>query len=102
MDVDDYARSVFAENGLEPPDTLMVAKGCNFCNEQGVYGRTGVFEVHVLNQSTRDAILNLNSPVELTNCLANSGMKTLTQEALAKAADGVISLDEALGIRCLV
>jgi type II secretory ATPase GspE/PulE/Tfp pilus assembly ATPase PilB-like protein len=60
----------------------------------GYAGRTGVFEVLVLEHNIRDAILHGRSSGELKNLAVANGMQTLEQVAMAKVRAGITTLEE--------
>ena len=75
-------------------------RGCNECNQTGYKGRVGVFELLVLNELVRDAILERRTSHEIrTISIQHSGLVTLLEDGLVKAAAGLTTVDEIL--RCL-
>jgi len=69
--------------------------GCRHCNYTGYKGRAAVFEMLVLNEQVREAILNHRSSYEIRKIsLDTTNLVTLMEDALAKAAMGVTTLDE--------
>jgi type IV pilus assembly protein PilB len=74
-----------------------VGRGCEKCDYSGYRGRVGVFELLVLNETVKDAILNRKSSYEIRRCsIETSGLVTLVEDGLLKAAMGKTSLDEVL------
>ncbi|MBV5317064.1 MAG: Flp pilus assembly complex ATPase component TadA [Desulfobulbaceae bacterium] len=75
-------------------------RGCNLCKQTGYRGRIGVFELLVLNERVRNAILERKTSYEIrTISIEHSGLISLLEDGLVKAAAGVTTLDEVL--RCL-
>lgn len=75
-------------------------RGCSECKQTGYKGRIGVFELLVLNDLVRDAILAQKSSYEIRQIsIQYSGLITLLEDGLVKAAAGITSVDEIL--RCL-
>lgn len=75
-------------------------RGCSYCKQTGYKGRVGVFELLVLNEEIRNAILAKKTSHEIRELSINySGLMTLLEDGLLKAADGVTSISEIL--RCL-
>ena len=75
-------------------------RGCTECNQTGYKGRIGVFELLVLNELVRDAILERRTSHEIrTISVQHSGLVTLLEDGLVKAAAGLTSVEEIL--RCL-
>lgn len=72
-------------------------RGCPRCRFRGYRGRTGVFELLVVNDGVRDAILGGRSSMEIRRVsLESTGMVTLVEDGIVKAATGQTSLAEVL------
>jgi type IV pilus assembly protein PilB len=75
-------------------------RGCSECKQTGYKGRVGVFELLVLNELVRDAILAQRTSYEIRQIsIEHSGLVTLLEDGLLKAANGITSIEELL--RCL-
>lgn len=75
-------------------------EGCRACNYTGYKGRVAVFEMLVLNEHVREAILDHKSTFEIRKIsLETTNLVTLMEDALAKAAAGITTLDEIF--RCI-
>lgn len=75
-------------------------RGCSDCKQTGYSGRVGVFELLVLDGLVRDAILGQRTSYEIRQIsIEHSGLITLLEDGLVKAAAGITSIDELL--RCL-
>ncbi len=75
-------------------------RGCTECKQTGYKGRVGVFEVLVLNELVRSAILEQKTSYEIRQIsIEHAGLVTLLEDGLMKAAAGITSVDEVL--RCL-
>ncbi|WDP90963.1 MAG: Flp pilus assembly complex ATPase component TadA [Desulfobacter sp.] len=70
-------------------------EGCRACNYTGYKGRVAVFEMLVLNEHVREAILNHRSTFEIRKVsMETTNLVTLMEDALVKAAAGITTLDE--------
>ena len=70
-------------------------KGCAACNFLGYKGRVGVFEILVLNEAVRDALINRKTSHEIRRiCAESTGLVTLLEDGIVKAAQGQTSFDE--------
>ncbi len=79
---------------------FLKGRGCRECKQTGYRGRVGVFELLVLDELVRSAILEQQTSYEIrTISINNSGLVTLLEDGLVKAAAGITSIDEVL--RCL-
>ncbi len=79
---------------------FMKGRGCSDCKQTGYKGRVGVFELLVLNELVRDAILEQKTSYEIRQIsIEHSGLITLLEDGLVKAAAGITTIEEIL--RCL-
>lgn len=75
-------------------------RGCKECKQTGYRGRIGVFELLVLDERVRNAILDQKTSYEIRAIsIEYSGLMTLMEDGLLKAAAGITTIDEVL--RCL-
>ncbi len=75
-------------------------RGCAPCRHTGHSGRVGVFELLILDEAVRHAILERQPSQELRRLsIESAGMIALLENGIIKASDGITSLDEIL--RCL-
>ena len=76
------------------------AHGCAHCQHTGYKGRVGIFELLVLNEPVRSAVIEQRTSQELRRiCIESAGLVTLMEDGIYKAAAGVTTLDEVF--RCL-
>jgi type IV pilus assembly protein PilB len=74
-----------------------LGRGCKACRFSGYRGRVGVFELLVLNERVKTAIMNKNSSFEIRNIsIETAGMVTLLEDGLVKGARGEVSLNEVI------
>ncbi|MDD2899087.1 MAG: ATPase, T2SS/T4P/T4SS family [Desulfuromonadaceae bacterium] len=72
-----------------------IGRGCKACRFSGYRGRVGVFELLVMNEMVKNAILNKQSSYDIRKIsIETSGMVTLLEDGLVKGARGEISLKE--------
>jgi len=70
--------------------------GCYHCMDKGYKGRTGLFEVLVIDEMVQEMILNRQSAREITRAAQRAGhLRTLREDAAEKVARGITTLDEA-------
>jgi type IV pilus assembly protein PilB len=93
---DEYRRLGYTHGDLAGAD-LQVGRGCPACRFTGYQGRAGVFELLTLNDDVKDAILARKTVQEIRRIsIASSGLVTLLEDGIAKAACGRVSLPEVL------
>jgi type IV pilus assembly protein PilB len=88
-------RARFAEVGLEV-DRLFRGRGCVECRRTGFSGRIGIYELLVLDDGFRDRITAGADLAEIRRRAREQGMVPLRQDGLAKAREGITTLDEVL------
>ena len=69
-------------------------RGCNECNNTGLSGRTGIFEVMPISHNIERMILAGASENELRDQAIKEGMLTLRMAAVDKMINGAISVEE--------
>ncbi len=74
--------------------TLWRAEGCDVCRQTGYQGRLAIYEVLTLNESFHEAIVNGAPSHELEAVAKTGGMKTMAEDGLAKAFEGLTTVDE--------
>lgn len=80
--------------------TFFKGKGCGQCRQTGYLGRIAVHEMLLPDAHVRDAVLKNATTHELREIsIASTGMVTLFENGIFKAAKGITTLDETL--RCL-
>lgn len=84
---------------LEPHDRRFFAgRGCEACGGTGHRGRTGVFELFVLDDELADMIARDEPVLAVRERAVAKGMRTLLADALDKARRGETSLAEILRV----
>ena len=77
---------------------LRNGRGCENCNWTGYLGRVAVFELLVLNEPVRQAVLNQASAGEIRRIGLESGsLITLLEDGLVKTIHGMTSIEEVAG-----
>lgn len=70
--------------------------GCFNCMDKGYKGRTGIYEVLVIDEMIQDMILGRRSAQEVTRAARQAGkLTTLQEDAAKKVLDGTTTLEEA-------
>ncbi|MBI5362034.1 MAG: type II/IV secretion system protein [Planctomycetes bacterium] len=71
-------------------------KGCERCYHTGYKGRTGVFEILMVDDALSDAILARSSTQELRRIAIQAGMRSLRESGLALVLGGRTTIEEVL------
>ncbi|MFL5815448.1 MAG: type IV-A pilus assembly ATPase PilB [Bdellovibrionia bacterium] len=72
--------------------------GCEVCGKTGYKGRVAIYEVLDYSQTLKEMVLKGESIIEIRRQAIKEGMRTLRQSAIAKAAEGRTTLEEALSL----
>lgn len=92
---------LFRQANFAVPAELFAAVGCPRCRETGYRGRIGAFEVALIEDEIADAIAQGRSENGLHELLQSRGVADLRADALQKAALGITSIEEAMGVQWL-
>jgi len=94
--------STLEDIGFSPQEaktaTCYRGKGCNACRDTGYRGRIGLYEVVLLNEQMREAILVGASVSKLRMLQAKYGMKSLGESGLQKIREGVTTVEEVVRV----
>lgn len=74
------------------------AKGCERCRGTGYRGRTGIFELLVIDPQIRSLIIKRTSGYQIRQSAVSRGMLTLPQAMWQKIHAGETSLEELMGV----
>lgn len=80
----------------DPNAAIYRGKGCRDCRHTGYRGRTGVYELLIMNDAVRDAVNERRSAGEIRKAAVQTGMVALREDALRKVLSGVTTLEEVL------
>ncbi len=81
-----------------PPERLFRGRGCPLCKETGYFGRTGIFEILVIDSEIRDLISLKKDSQTIKEYAIRKGMKTLRADGLKKVLKGYTTLEEVLRV----
>jgi type II secretory ATPase GspE/PulE/Tfp pilus assembly ATPase PilB-like protein len=73
-------------------------KGCPACGGTGYHGRVGIFEVLEVDDEIRELITTRSSAEEVARAARRRGMRTLRDDAVRQASEGMTTLEEALRV----
>ncbi|MEJ2199605.1 MAG: ATPase, T2SS/T4P/T4SS family [Desulfuromonadaceae bacterium] len=72
--------------------------GCPRCSHSGYLGRTGIYELFVMNDDYRHLITEDYREAKIFDMARNTGMKTLIEDGVEKVRLGQTTLDELLRV----
>lgn len=78
--------------------TLYTGKGCEKCAFTGYYGRSGIFELLIVDDEIRKLILKNADANQLRAAGRQRGMRTLLENGAEKIREGITTLSEVLRV----
>ena len=97
---EEYAPSV-EENQLlgvsrngESLSQLWRGAGCRDCLETGYLGRTGIYELLLIDETVREQIASGARASEIKRHAVGRGLRTLRSDAIDKVLNGVTTVEE--------
>ncbi len=85
--------------GISPNDdtSFLKGRGCINCMETGYKGRTGLYEVLIIDEMVQDMVLREESAKDITHETLRTGtLRTLKEDAALKVSRGMTTIEEAL------
>jgi len=86
------------EVGLEPGVTIWAPAGCDACRGTGYSGRTGIFELVLVDEVVRSQVLAKQAASEIKQSAVERGLCTLLGDGKRKLLEGSTSLQEVLRV----
>jgi len=90
--------SALAELGLPKDQVLWRGRGCDACMQSGYRGRTGIFEMLVMESEIRNLLTSGADSVTIKEAAVKRGMTTLFGDGLQKVKAGWTTLNEVLRV----
>jgi general secretion pathway protein E len=92
-----YLASVEGKGGS---NSLLLYRGlgCDKCKGKGYLGRTGIFELLVIDNEIRPMITERMDSQKIKNSAVSRGMKTLRQDGIGKVISGITTIEEVLRV----
>jgi len=84
--------------GLTLPDILYRGSGCDKCFNLGSIGRTGIYELILVDSELCSLIIRQVPSGAIKEYAVSRGMRTLREDGLAKAAAGITTIEEVLRV----
>ncbi len=73
-------------------------RGCEQCRHTGYRGRTGIFELMLINEEVADLCVKRAPLSEVRNAALANGMKTLKMDGFQKVVEGVTTVEEVMRV----
>jgi len=84
---------------LQPGADYKIEKGCPACRNTGYMGRTGIFELMLMNEEVRKQVLD-HSPTDMIRrtAIQTGKLRTLLMDGIGKARSGQTTLSEVIRV----
>ncbi|OGH63274.1 MAG: hypothetical protein A3G34_15590 [Candidatus Lindowbacteria bacterium RIFCSPLOWO2_12_FULL_62_27] len=84
-----------------PPEMAAATKfqkgaGCEVCNNTGYKGRSGIFEMMVLNEEIKELILQVKPSYVIADAAKRNGMRSLREDGFRKVSLGMTTIEEVI------
>jgi len=78
--------------------TFFHGRGCESCHHSGYRGRKGIFEIMTMSPVLADMTFHRAPISQIREQAKKEGMRTLREDGLLKAAEGITTVDEVLRV----
>ena len=95
---DTELRALGIEPGQLADAQVMRPKGCEECRQIGYKGRTGIFEIFVIDDEVRHMINKRSPSFVLRQRARELGMRTLREDGVRKVLAGITAAEEVISI----
>ena len=91
-------KAILEKHGLPSDQLFWHGTGCPSCMDSGYKGRTGVFELLVIDNEIRKLLTRGADSETIKQAAIKKGMTTLFEDGLSKVKKGITTLDEVLRV----
>jgi general secretion pathway protein E len=84
--------------GITLPEVLYRGRGCERCFNLGSIGRTGIYELLLIDSELTSMIIRQVPAGVIKEHAIARGMRTLREDGLSKAAAGITTIEEVLRV----
>jgi general secretion pathway protein E len=82
----------------QPSAQFFVGQGCDKCFHTGYRGRTGIYELMLINEETQDLIYKRETAGKIKKVAVDAGMQTLRMDGARKVLEGITTVPEVLRV----
>jgi type IV pilus assembly protein PilB len=93
----EHMRKYVERSGIKPEEILH-GSGCDYCRGSGYLGRTGIYELLIIDDRFRDMINQDASVSSMRRVFRESGQPTLFDDGMKKVKRGVTTIEEVLRV----
>ena len=93
-ELDEEQKDIFRSRNMDPPDKMVVPKGCPSCYNSGYSGRTGIFEMINIDPNIEALIFDSAHTRVIEQAAVKAGTKLMFDQALRKVSQQVTAMAE--------
>lgn len=97
---DESLKNIGMTNDMISGRKIYRGKGCPSCLNTGYSGRTGIFELMILNDPIKNIILKTSDANAIKRMAIEQGMITLSRDGAEKVKDGITTIEEVIRVSC--
>lgn len=97
---DESLKNIGLTNDMISGRKIYRGKGCPSCLNTGYSGRTGIFELMILNDPIKNIILKTSDANAIKRMAIEQGMITLSGDGAKKVKDGITTIEEVIRVSC--
>ena len=88
------------ENGFSLADNevLYAGRGCDYCKYTGYHGRTGIYELLLVDSTIRPLVMGRAPAATIRSAACQQGMRTLREDGWTKVLQGITTVEEVLRV----
>jgi len=92
-------KGILKDLGISDPSKKRMyrGRGCDHCLNTGYWGRTGIFEILVVDETIKRLVMENASEEALIKAAIDNKMTTLAQSGIKKIYDGITTAEEVMG-----
>jgi general secretion pathway protein E len=91
-------RSLPADFETPESKTLVMGQGCRECRHSGYSGRVGLFELIMMDEDTRELIVQRASAGRILQHCRKNGLKVMREDGWDKVRAGMTTIEEVLRV----
>ncbi|HON59211.1 MAG TPA: type II secretion system ATPase GspE [Smithella sp.] len=95
---DESLANIGMDRSVLQHNTFYRKKGCNMCMQTGFRGRTGIFEILVVDDEIKRLVLKTSDANQINDLAMQRGMITLQKDGIYKVLAGITTIEEVLRV----
>ena len=98
MPDDESIKNMGIRKGIVENHIIYRRKGCHACLQTGYRGRTGIFEIMIMDDPIKKLILKTSDSNQINETALERGMITMLQDGAGKVLNGITTIEEVLRV----